>query len=128
LPHFPVAPVGAGEAQGTSLAPPAHHHFVLMLWTAARSTGAPPPSFLPWCVCTGVVNVAVDGEHGAASMLMDPPLPVFKYLADNYRIHGAPPGVLCKYNAEVGRLTQPASHPPPTPFAPPPPPLAPVTA
>jgi hypothetical protein len=78
------------------------------LSTPPGASAAPPP--LPTttitlahilCVTSGAVNVAVDGEHGAASMLMDPPLPVFKYLADNYRIHGAPPVVLCKFNAEV---------------------------
>lgn len=36
-----------------------------------------------------------------APFLMDPPFPVFKYLAVNYRLRGAMPTELCRHNAMV---------------------------
>ena len=55
----------------------------------------------------GRVHVASDDQmirDNRSAMLMDPPLPVFKYLAQSYRLHGATTEVLCKFNAEVRRV------------------------
>ena len=35
-------------------------------------------------------------------MLMDPPFPIFKFLAQEYKLHGPLPSAICRHNAMVG--------------------------
>ena len=64
----------------------------------ATEYGRNSHSVLPGHECSTVTEV-VD----LAPILMDPPFPVFKYLAQNYRLTGAPPALMCQHNAMVRR-------------------------
>jgi hypothetical protein len=38
-----------------------------------------------------------------APMLMDPPYPIYKFLAQQYKLHGTQPSAICRHNAMVCR-------------------------